>query len=75
MTIGTEVRDALSRSGPLRDAGVQFRLHKVTLYQSIYGGDGQLLVSPARLRHPRHTRARLPPPRRGRGQRNDHRLS
>jgi transcriptional regulator with XRE-family HTH domain len=42
--IGTEVRDALSRSGPLRDTGVQFRLHAVTLYQSIYRGDGQLLI-------------------------------
>ena len=42
--IGTEVRDVLSRSGPLRDTGVQFRLHAVTLYQSIYRGDGQLLI-------------------------------
>jgi transcriptional regulator with XRE-family HTH domain len=40
-----EVRNALSRSGPLRDAGVQFRLHTVTLYQSIYRGDRQLLVA------------------------------
>ena len=43
--VGAEVRDALSRSGPLRDAGVQIRLHAVTLYQSIYRGDDQLLVA------------------------------
>ena len=40
-----EVRAALSRSGPLRAAGVQFRLHTATLYQSIYRADGQLLVA------------------------------
>jgi hypothetical protein len=43
--VGAEVRDALGRSGPLRAAGVQFRLHTATLYQSIYRADGQLLVA------------------------------
>jgi transcriptional regulator with XRE-family HTH domain len=42
---GAEVRDTLSRSGPLRAAGAQIRLHAATLYQSIYRGDSQLLVA------------------------------
>jgi transcriptional regulator with XRE-family HTH domain len=42
--VSAEVRDALSWSGPLRDTGVQIRLHTAALYQSIYRGDDQLLV-------------------------------
>jgi transcriptional regulator with XRE-family HTH domain len=42
---GAKVRDALRRSGPLRVAGVQIRMHTAPLYQSIYRADGQLLVA------------------------------
>ena len=43
--IPAEVRNALSRADPLRDAGVQIRLHTATVYQSIYRGDDQILVA------------------------------
>jgi transcriptional regulator with XRE-family HTH domain len=40
------IRAALALYGPLRQAGgVAIRLHRTVLYNSIYRGDGQLLVS------------------------------
>jgi transcriptional regulator with XRE-family HTH domain len=39
------VRDVLALFGGLRENGAEFRLHRTTLYSSIYRADNQLLVS------------------------------
>jgi hypothetical protein len=45
--IAAKIRNALALYRPLRDVrGVEFRLHRTTLYNSIYFADAVLLVNP-----------------------------
>lgn len=46
-SIAAKIRNALVLYRPLRDIGsVEIRLHRTTLYASIYRADGELLVNP-----------------------------
>jgi transcriptional regulator with XRE-family HTH domain len=44
-TLAVRIRDALVQYGPLREGGVEIRLHRDVLYGSIYRADDELLVS------------------------------
>jgi transcriptional regulator with XRE-family HTH domain len=44
-TLALRVRDALVQYGPLREGGVEIRLHRNVLYGFIYRADDELLVS------------------------------
>jgi transcriptional regulator with XRE-family HTH domain len=42
--LGGQVREALARYGPLREAGAEIRLHREVIYNSLYRADDELLV-------------------------------